>query len=62
MIIDPAFKSSLLTALNQISDSVEYVGREVNLLRQEIQSQKLSSIIDDSRKEKLNDFKPKNKR
>ena len=56
MIIDPAFKSSLLTALNQISDSVEYVGREVNLLRQEIQTQKLSAIIDDSRKEPSNGF------
>jgi hypothetical protein len=57
---DPAFKNNLLTTLSQISDSIEYVGREVRLLRQEIQTQKLSAIIDDSRKEPSNGFNTRN--
>ena len=38
----------LQTYLTQIADSIDYLGIEVKLLRQEIENQKISKIIDKS--------------
>ena len=39
----------LQTYLTQIADSIDYLGIEVKLLRQEIENLKISKIIDKSR-------------
>ena len=38
----------LQTCLTQIADSIDYLGIEVKLLRQEIENLKISKIIDKS--------------